>query len=110
MTKDRYFELMAQMGQEPDIDEMPADWEDIPPLAQSAVLTFNSLGDRVYPEIGYVGKDYTLIDKYIGIHGINPKDEEYFLDILQTLDARAIKQSSDQIKREYDKIKRKSNR
>ena len=40
------------------------------------------------------------------VYGIEDKD--LLLEILEHLDARAIKQSSEQLKREYDKIKRKS--
>ena len=39
---------------------------------------------------------------------INFKDKEYFLEILAWLDARAIKKSSEMMKREYDKLKRQN--
>ena len=35
------------------------------------------------------------------------QDPEYFLEILQFLDSRAIKKSQEQLKREHDKLKRK---
>ena len=106
MTRNKYFEMMEQLEQEPKEEEIPPDWEDFPEIAIAAVSTFNLLGDRIYPEIGYVGKDYTNLSVYLDIHEI--EDRELFLEILSFLDSRAIKKSSDQMKREYDKLKRKS--
>ncbi len=106
MTRERYLELCEQMGNEPIEEEIPPDWNDLPEIVSYAVNTFNLMGDRVYPEIGYVGKDYTNLNHYIELYGI--EDKEFFLHILSWLDSRAIKKSSDQLKREYDKMKRKS--
>ncbi len=106
MTRERYLELCEQMGNEPIEEEIPPDWNDLPEIVSYAVNTFNLMGDRVYPEIGYVGKDYTNLNHYIELYAI--EDKEFFLHILSWLDSRAIKKSSDQLKREYDKMKRKS--
>ena len=94
------------MGNEPVAEEIPPDWNDFPEIVQFAINTFNMLGDRVYPDIGYVGKDYTNLSHYIEVYDI--EDKEYFLQILSWLDSRAIKKSSEHLKREYDKMKRQS--
>ncbi|OUT96002.1 MAG: hypothetical protein CBC01_08585 [Betaproteobacteria bacterium TMED41] len=94
------------MGNEPVAEEMPPDWNDFPEIVKFAINTFNMLGDRVYPDIGYIGKDYTNLPHYIEVYDI--EDKEYFLQILSWLDSRAIKKSSEQLKREYDKMKRQS--
>ena len=106
MTRDRYLDMMEQLGKDPSPAEIPPDFEDLPEIVGIAVQTFNSLGDRVYPEIGYVGKDYTNLPFFLDIHGID--DKEFFLEILSWLDSRAIKESSEKLKKEYDKLKRKS--
>lgn len=106
MTQEKYLNICEQLGQEPNPDKMPPAWEDLPEIAQIAINTFNALGDRVYPEIGYVGKDYTNLPILLDIYGI--EDTDYFIEILNWLDARAIKKSSDNLKKEYDKLKRKS--
>ena len=98
--------MCEQLGKEPNPDEIPPDWEDFPEAIQIAILIFNSLGDRVYPEIGYVGKDYTNLRVLIDIYEVD--DVEFLLEILSWLDARAIKQSSEQLKKEYDKLKNKN--
>lgn len=106
MTRDRYLDMMEQLGTEPIEEEIPPDWEDLPEIIIDALNTFNALGDRVYPEIGFTGKDYTNLSFFLEVYNI--QDKEYFLEILSWLDSRAIKKSSEQLKREYDKLKRKS--
>jgi hypothetical protein len=105
MTQDKYFMMMEQLGKEPIDSEVPPAWEDFPDIVLNAISTFNSLGDRMYPDIGYVGKDYTNLVYYLELHVI--EDKEFFLDILSWLDARAIKKSSEQLKKQHDKLKRK---
>ena len=105
MTRDKYFTMMEQLGQEPKDNEIPPDWEDLPEIFVSAVNSFNMLGDRMYPEIGYTGKDYTNLPYYIDLYDI--QDTAYFLEILSWLDSRAIKKSSEHLKKEYAKLKRK---
>lgn len=105
MTRDKYFTMMEQLGQEPKDNEIPPDWEDLPEIIVYAANTFNMLGDRVASEIGYMGKDYTNLPYYIELYAI--EDIEFFLEILSFLDSRAIKKSSEQMKKEYDKLKRK---
>ena len=97
--------MCEQLEQEPIENEIPPDWEDFPEVVQHAINTFNQLGDRVFPEIGFVGKDYTNLSHYLEVYDVN--DKEFFLEILSWLDSRAIKQSQQQLKREHDKLKRK---
>ncbi len=106
MTRDRYLEMMEQLGKEPVAEEIPPDWQDLPELVLNAISTFNAMGDRVYPDIGYTGKDYTNLPTFLNIYDV--EDIEYFLEILSWLDSRAIKKSSEQMKKQYDKLKRSS--
>ena len=97
---------MDELGQDPVLEEIPPGIQDFPEIVIDGINTFNSLGDRIYPEIGYIGKDYTNLPLYIDMYKIEDKDT--FLEILLRLDAEAIKTSQDKLKREYDRIKRKS--
>ena len=106
MTAEKYFSMMEQLEKEPKEEEIPPELEDFPDIVSLAINTWNHLGDRVYPEIGYVGKSYETLDYWIDIHGI--EDKEFFLVLLHWLDDRAIKKSSEQLKKEYDKLKRQS--
>jgi hypothetical protein len=106
MTQERYLKMCEQLGKEPDLDEMPPAIEDFPDIAIQAMNTFSALGDRIYPDIGYVGKDFTNLSAYIEIQGI--EDKELFLEILTYLESRAIERSQESMKRERDKLKRKT--
>jgi len=106
LTRDRYFEMQEQMGVEPKEEDVPPDWEDFPEIVIDAVNTFNQLGDRAYPDIGYIGKDYTNLHLFIELYDIT--DKEFFINVLTWLDSRAIKKSQDQLKREHEKLKRKN--
>lgn len=106
MTRERYFKMCEQLGQDPNPEEIPPDMEDFPEIAVQALTTFSSLGDRVYPDVGYMGKDFTTLPYYVELYGI--KDTELFLEILTYLESRAIETSQEHLKREMDKLKRKS--
>lgn len=106
MTQDRYFEMCEQLGKDPIPEEIPPDINDLPEIVQIGMEIFNTLGDRVYPDVGYIGKDYTNLLVLIEIYGV--EDKELLIDILSFLDSRAIKQSSEALKKERDKLKRKS--
>ena len=98
--------MCEQMGQEPKEDEIPPDEYDFPEIAITAINTFGSLGDRIYPDVGYTGKDFTNLPFYLETYGV--EDKELFLEILVFLESRAINQSQQQLKRERDKLSRKT--
>lgn len=105
-TRDKYLELCEQMGNEPIEEEIPPDWEDFPDIVVYAINTFNMMGDRVYPDVGYTGKDYTNLPHYLDLYEI--QDTEYFLQLLSWLDSRAIQRSSDEIQKAHQKAKRQA--
>lgn len=105
MTRNKYLDMCEQLGKEPSDKEIPPDWDDFPELVRDAINTFNQLGDRVFPEIGYVGKDYQNLKYFIDFYRVD--DVEFYLEVLSWLDSRAIKKSSQDLKRQYDKLKRK---
>lgn len=107
MTKDQYLEMMDQMGKEPDWEKCPPDWEDFPDLTVTAMNIFYSMGDRIYPDIGYIGKDYTNFDFLIKHYGVEEHNKEYIFETLLWLDSRAIEDSQKKLKAEYDRLKRK---
>jgi len=105
MTKDKYLTLCEQMGQEPVEEKCPPDFEDFPIAVQQAIEVFNKLGDRVYPEIGYLGKCYDSLGLHMEVSGVDNK--EIFLETLIRLDSSMIKRSADQMKKARDKMKKK---
>lgn len=93
------------MGQDPVEEKCPPEFNDFPVVVQQAIEVFNKLGDRVYPDIGYMGKDYTAIELHMEVVGVCNK--EIFLETLIRLDASMIKRSSDQMKKARDKLSKK---
>ena len=71
MTRAKYLDMCEQLNKEPRDDEIPPDWEDFPDIVHEAINTFNSLGDRVYPDIGYTGKDYTNLPYFTAMYEHN---------------------------------------
>ena len=106
MSKDKYLEMQEQLGREPDPERCPPGVEDFPDVVIDAISIFNSLGDRVYPEVGYTGKDYTNLEFLLKVYKIEHKELLY--EILLRLDAHVIKKSQEAIKREHDKLKSKT--
>lgn len=107
MTKEKYLDLCLQMNQEPSEERSPPGFEDFPIPLQQAIEVFNKLGDRVYPDIGYMGKDYTALSLHMKVVGV--EEEELFLEALVRLDAYLIKKSAEQLKKARDSVKKKGN-
>lgn len=105
MTKEKYLAVCDQMGQEPSEDKCPPDFDDMPVPVQQAIEVFNKLGDRVFPDIGYMGKDFTSLDLHMEVVGVENK--EIFLETMVRLDASMIKRSAEQMKKARDSVKSK---
>lgn len=98
--------MCEQMGEEPDPDKIPPDIDDFPLDVQKALVVFNKLGDRIYPDVGYLGKDYTSLPIYMEVYEVDNK--KVFMEALLRLDAKIIQKSAAALKQERDKMKRKS--
>ena len=107
MTKDQYLRMCEQTGQEIDWEKCPPDINDFPESTLTTLTIFNELGDRMYPEIGYIGKDYTTLELLFKLHYIDSHTEkEWSTDLLLFLDAQMIKQSQQSIKSAQEKSRR----
>jgi hypothetical protein len=107
MTKDQYLMMCEQTGEEINWEKCPPDWEDFPDIVSSCLNIFNSMGDRMYPEIGYVGKDFTNLEFLLKLYGVKKFQIDYVYQIILWLDSRAIEKSQKRLKAAYDKIKHK---
>jgi len=99
--------MCEQTGQEIDWDKCPPDWEDFPEIVTTTFNIFYSLGDRVYGDVGYVGKDFTNFDFLLNFYHIEKHQIEFVFNTILWLDSRAIKDSQERMKREMDRIKNK---
>jgi hypothetical protein len=108
MTKDQYLRMVEQTGQEIEWDRVPPDTEDFPRSVINALNIFHSLGNRMYPDIGYVGKDFTTLNILMDLYDVKLKvEKEWLYDLLLFLDSRQITESQKRLKAEHDKIKNK---
>jgi len=99
--------MCEQTNMEIDWDRCPPEVEDFPESVLTAINIFNTLGDRVYGDVGYIGKDFTNLNFVLNMYKIEEHEEDWQFELLTFLDRRAIKASQKQIKAEYDKIKKK---
>ena len=107
MTKDQYLMMCEQTGEEVDWEKCPPDVEDFPSIVIDTMNIFNTLGNRVYGDVGYVGKDFTNFNFLLKQYNIPKHQIDYVLELIIWLDSRAIEKSQKQIKSEYDRIKNK---
>lgn len=99
--------MCEQTGEEVDWDKCPPDVEDFPSIVIDTMNIFNTLGNRVYGDVGYVGKDFTNFNFLLKQYNIPKHQIDYVLELIIWLDSRAIEKSQKQIKAEYDRIKNK---
>ena len=106
MTRQKYFEVCAQMEVDPNPEKIPPEVSDFPVDVQKAIILFNKLGDRIVADIGYLGKDYTQLPVYMEVYEV--EDKKLFLETLLRLDARIIEKSAAAMKSARDKAKAQS--
>ena len=107
MSKDQYLRMCEQMKQEPDFEKCPDDWEDFPNVVVNAVNIFHSMVDKIMPDIGYLGKDYTNFEFFLKLYDIENHQKDFVTEIILSMESRAVENAQRKLKAEYDKIKRK---
>jgi hypothetical protein len=107
MTKDQYLRMVEQTGEEIDWEKCPPEIEDFPDSVHTAISIYNSLGDRMYPDIGYVGKDFTNLSLLYKNYYVVEHQKDWIFELLLFLDSNNIKESQRRLKSEMDRIKRK---
>ena len=99
--------MVEQTGEEIDWDRCPPEVDDFPDSVIAALNIFSSLGSRIYPEVGYIGRDYTNLNLLYNLYNIENHQEDWIFELLLFLDSRAIEESQQKLKAEMDRIKRK---
>ena len=99
--------MVEQTGEEIDWDRIPPDVDDFPDSVITALNIFHSLGNRVYPDIGFMGKDYTNLELLYDLYHIQKRDKDFIFEILLYLEGVEIEKSQRRLKAEWDKVKRK---
>ena len=100
--------MMEQTGEEIDWDRCPADLEDFPYSVHTAMNIYNSCGNRMASDIGYLGKDFTNLDLLFDLYKVEGfVEREWQIDLILFLDGKTIADSQKRMKAEHDKLKRK---
>lgn len=108
MTKEQYLMMCEQTGQEIDWDRCPPEPEDFPTSVITALNIFHSLGNKVFGDVGYTGKDFTNINLILEVYKIDGFIEKsWLLDLLLFLDHLSIEENSQRLKEAHAKIKNK---
>jgi len=105
MTRSQYLQLIEQTGRPYDPNKAPVAFEDLSHDLQIAVHIYNKLGNRIYGDVGMVGKDYSNLPILIDIYDI--QDRGYLLELLQVQEAKDVSNSQAAIKKMHDDIKKK---
>ena len=103
MTQEKYYEMMSQLNKEPVESEVPVGWEDLGEEAQDAINIYSLLGSRAAPELGYLGKDYTMLSQLIKIYDVQNLD--LLIQMLHWLDTRSLNKNAEMIKAMHNKAK-----
>ena len=99
--------MCEQTGEEIDWEKCPPEIEDFPESILTSLSIYNSLGDRIYPDIGFIGKDFTNLSLLYKNYYVEEHEEDWIFELLLFLDSYNIKESQRRMKSEIDKVKRK---
>lgn len=102
MTKDAYYEMCEMLGTEPDPNETPVEFEDLPDQVQRALEIYSYLADRWEGMSGtYMGKDYTIIFNLFNMFDITlVSEQQLLLKITSTIDRIRSEMISDKNKQQ----------
>lgn len=88
MTKDMYFDMCEQLGQEPIEEEIPVELSDFDPFVQTCFVIYRILSDNWDPMGGnYLGKNYSIVFDLFTVYQIDHEGDKLLaLEMLQTMD------------------------
>ena len=99
--------MCEQMGEDPDWTKCPPAWEDFPEIVITGLNIFNTLGSRIYPDVGYTGKDYTNFNFLLKLYKVEEHQKDFLFELITWLENRQIEISQKALKEQRDKIQRK---
>lgn len=88
MTKDKYFEICEMLGSEPNTDEIPVEFADLPDIVQQAIEIYGFLPDRWEGmSATFLGKDYSIAFDLFKTYEIdNYVEQRLLLRIMSVVD------------------------
>jgi hypothetical protein len=88
MSRDTYLEMCEMMGSEPDPDEIPVEFDDLPDVVQQALEIYGFLPDRWEGmSATFLGKDYSIAFELFTTYEIdNSVEKRLLLRIMSVID------------------------
>lgn len=100
--------MVEQTGEEIDWDRIPPDIEDFPSSVITALNIYHSLGNKIFPDIGFIGKDYQLLDYLYEMYNVeSTAEKEWVFELLTQMENHNVTESQRKLKAEYDRAKSK---
>lgn len=99
--------MCDQLGQEPDLDEMPPEVQDFPHEIQEAFVVHAMLPDKWDGSSGsYMGKDWSALNALLDIQGVEDKRTVCFF--LKHIEGYSTMNINADLKRKQDAEKRRT--
>ena len=109
-TRKKYLQVCEQLGEDPDPSVMPMSLSDFPREVHEAIYLHGQLADRyATTDLGllYIGKDYSTFPMFYKYAELLPEHETLILEIVQFIDAKAVKKSSEAHAKAAAKLKKR---
>jgi hypothetical protein len=96
MTKEAYFEMCEMLGNEPLLEEIPVDYEDLYTDVQQALSIYSKLRDEWDTMNGvYMGKNYSGILDIFTLIDVPVEDRKTMFDLIGIIDRHRSKAIAD---------------
>jgi hypothetical protein len=100
---------MDQLGQEPNLDEMPPEIDDFPMEVQEAFTIHIMLPDKWDGSSGsYMGKDWAALEPLLNINGIPQPERKTICFFLKFIESASTININESLKRQQDARARRS--
>tara|TARA_B100001964_G_C13988135_1_gene489375 strand:+ start:108 stop:419 length:312 start_codon:yes stop_codon:yes gene_type:complete len=100
--------MMDQLGQDPNIDEMPPELDDFPLEVQEAFLIHLMLPDKWDGASGqYMGKDWSALEPLLNINQIPVADRRTVCFFLKFIESASMVNINESLKRKQDAQQRR---
>lgn len=87
MTKEAYFEACEAIGAEPDPEDIPVEFEDLPADVQNILVVYNKLRDDFDGMNGiYLGKHMVGLIEILDIYEVPKEERRLVLEVISIID------------------------
>lgn len=103
MTKDHYLEMCLNLGNDPIVEEIPIELDDLTVQSQEVIEIFNYFTDEWSDMGGYLGKNLSNFPVIFDLYGVPKNNWLLYLDLLGVLIQEQVKIVNTKISKESKK-------